>query len=71
MDEPATMLTAELGADLPASIIALPEAALARLLDQLHAARQHQAEVVASSVKSAVKGVPLPVRAVVRRALTG
>lgn len=71
MNEPAATLSNDLGAELPASIAALPEAVLARLLDQLHAARRHQAEIVDSSVKTALKGVPLPVRGIVRKALTG
>lgn len=71
MNEPATALAIQLGAELPASIAALPESILARLLDQLHTAQRHQAEILDSSVKTAVKGVPLPVRGIVRKALTG
>lgn len=70
MNEPATTLTNELGAELPAGIAALPEPVLDRLLEQIHAARRRQAEILESSVNTALKGVPLPVRGIVRKALT-
>ncbi len=58
-----------LGAAPPASVAALPDSTLSRLADQIHSARRHQHDVVEKSVRAAVKGVPLPVRAIVRKAL--
>lgn len=49
MNEPATVLAIQLGAELPASTASLPESVFSRLLDQLHTARRHQAEIVDSS----------------------
>lgn len=70
MTDSAAALATELGGELPASVASLPEQVLTRLLEQVHAARRHQAEVLESSVKTAVKGVPLPVRSIVCKALT-
>jgi hypothetical protein len=60
-----------LGAELPATVAALPAKVLVRLAEQVDTARRHQAEVMAESVRKAIEGVPFPVRGVVRKALLG
>jgi DNA-binding IclR family transcriptional regulator len=60
-----------LGAPLPAAVARLPKADLARLTEQITAARRRQAKVVDDAVRTAVTGVPLPVRGIVRKALLG
>jgi hypothetical protein len=60
-----------LGADLPAAVAALPADVLGRLAEQIDTARRHQAEVMAEAVRTAIEGVPFPVRGVVRKALLG
>ncbi|MGN6608807.1 MAG: hypothetical protein ACTHMS_17580 [Jatrophihabitans sp.] len=57
--------------DLPTSIEALPDATRDRLADQIEAARHTQAARIAEATQTAVDGVPLPVRGVVRKALLG
>lgn len=60
-----------LGVQPPASVAALPAEVLDRLARQVEAARRKQARTMAESVDVAVKGVPLPVRGIVRKTLLG
>lgn len=62
-------LSHALGAEPPASVLALPEDAHARLAAHVEAASRRQSALVSDAVDAAVKGVPLPVRGVVRKAL--
>ncbi len=55
----------------PASVAALPEAAQAALAAQIKDARRRQHELTNEAVEKAIKGVPLPVRGVVRKAIRG
>ena len=60
-----------LGGVLPDSVAALPPEVLERLAEQVQAARRRQAQQIADAIQVAVKGVPLPVRGIVRKALLG
>ena len=60
-----------LGAEPPTAVAALPPEVVARLAGQIEDARRRQAEAMESGVKAALKGVPLPLRGVVRKALLG
>ena len=60
-----------LGDDPPTAITALPAEVLTRLAGQIEDARRRQAATMDSSVKAALKGVPLPLRGVIRKALLG
>lgn len=60
-----------LGNDPPAAVSALPDEVLIRLAGQIDDARRRQAAAMDTAVKSALKGVPLPFRGVVRKALLG
>jgi hypothetical protein len=62
-------LTEALGAEPPATVLALPDATLTALAEHLVAARQATAALNKQSVETALRGVPLPVRGVVRKAL--
>ncbi len=64
-------LTDALGADPPEAILALPADVADRLAEQIEDARRRQAAAMDKSVKAALKGVPLPFRGVVRKALLG
>jgi hypothetical protein len=63
-------LTRVLGAAPPASIAALPPDVLRRLTGQIEAGRRHHLRVAEDAVRAAIKGVPLPVRGIVKKALT-
>ncbi len=71
MSDGVTTLSEVLGGQPPDSVAALSAEVLERLANQIHVARRHQAEVMNESVRVAVKGVPLPVRGIVRKALLG
>lgn len=60
-----------LGEQPPAAVGALPPEVRSRLAGQIEAARRRQAEAMETGVKAALKGVPLPLRSVVRKALLG
>lgn len=60
-----------LGEDPPAAVNALPAEVLTRLAGQIEVARHRQAATMENSVKAALKGVPLPFRGVIRKALLG
>ena len=70
-DDPAAELERILGAALPAGVADVRPADLTRLAEQVTAARRRQAKVVDDAVRTAVTGVPLPVRGIVRKALLG
>ncbi len=53
-----------------AAIAALPPHTLRRLTAQIDAGRRHHRAVADQAIARAVKGVPLPVRGLVRKALT-
>lgn len=67
----ARTLAESLGDQPPAAVGALPGAVLTRLADQIEDASRRQAAAMEAGVKSALKGVPLPLRGVVRKALLG
>lgn len=60
-----------LGEEPPAAVAALPPEVVARLACQIEDARSRQAAAMESGVRKALKGVPLPLRGVVRKALLG
>lgn len=64
-------LTTLLGAEPPAAVRRLPEEVRARLARQLAEAKQREQRDIEAAVKTAVNGVPLPVRGIVRKALLG
>ena len=53
------------------SVAGLPDDVRSRLADQVLAAQQRQTRLVTEAVDKALRGVPLPVRGIVRKALTG
>jgi hypothetical protein len=67
----ADRLASLLGADLPEDVRTLPDAVLDRLAGQIERARQEQDRLIAEAVDSAIRGVPLPVRGIVRKTLRG
>ena len=64
-------LAAALGEDPPAAVGALPDDVLTHLAGQIEDASRRQAAAMEAGVKSALMGVPLPLRGVVRKALLG
>lgn len=60
-----------LRADPPAGVAALPAEVQDRLADLVDEARRRQARLMTEAVETAIKGVPLPVRGVVKKALLG
>lgn len=68
---PSSELVGALGEEPPAAIAALPAEVVTRLAGQIEGARRRQAAAMESGVKTALKGVPLPLRGVVRKALLG
>ena len=72
MAAPAVPSLTELLPDAPPpSVLALPEPSQRRLAELLVAARARQQQQGDESVERALKGVPLPVRGLVRKALVG
>ena len=67
----AQALAEALGEEPPAAVGALPDEVLTRLAGQIEDASRRQAAAMEAGVKSALKGVPLPLRGVVRKALLG
>ncbi len=70
MSDELAALTESLGAAPPASVAALAPEVLRRLTEQIEAGRRHHRQVAEDTVQAALKGVPLPVRGIVRKALT-
>jgi hypothetical protein len=70
----ASMAVADLARALrhepSAAIAALPPHTLLRLAGQIDAGRRHHRAVADQAIARALKGVPLPVRGLVRKALT-
>lgn len=64
-------LAETLGEEPPAAVSALPGEVQARLAGQIEDASRRQAAAMEAGVKTALKGVPLPLRGVVRKALLG
>ena len=58
-----------LGAPPPASVAALSDVVLDRLAAQVVRARSNQKALGDEAVETALKGVPLPVRGIVKKAL--
>lgn len=69
MADSSDALADALRAAPPAGVAALPDDVQARLAEQVRAAQRHQSTVVEESVQAAVKGVPLPVRGIIGKAL--
>ena len=64
-------LASMLGVQLPPTVAALPTDVHQKLTDQLSVARNAQNTALESSINSALKAVPLPLRGVVKRVLLG
>ncbi len=64
-------LTDLLDDEPPAGVLALPEESQRRLAELVVAAREHQQRHSDQAVERALRGVPLPVRGIVRKALVG
>ena len=60
-----------LGADPPASVLALDSAIRADLAEIITAARREQARSLAEAFDATLKHVPFPVRAIVKRVIRG
>ena len=67
----ARALAEALGEEPPAAVGALPDEVLTRLAGQIEDASLRQAAAMEAGVKTALKGVPLPLRGAVRKALLG
>ena len=67
----ARVLAEALGEEPPTAVGALPDEVLTRLVGQIEDASRRQAAAMEAGVKSALKGVPLPLRGVVRKELLG
>ncbi len=63
-------LTRALGGAPPDTVAALPDAVLARLTEQIEHGRAEHERAGMRAIEQAFKGVPLPFRAIVRKALT-
>lgn len=70
MTAPAPSLSALLG-ELPPAVAALPEAERHALAELVLRARDRQARTTDQATEVALKGVPLPVRGLIRKALLG
>ena len=64
-------LAEALGEEPPAAVGVLPDEVLNRLAGQIEDASSRRAAAMEAGVKSALNGVPLPLRGVVRKALLG
>ena len=60
-----------LRAEPPASVAALPLDVQDRLAEQIVEVKRRQVVTAQAAVDKAIKGVPLPVRGVVRKAING
>ena len=54
----------------PASVCALPATVLDRLTEQVESGRRRHLQVAEDATNKALKGVPLPVRGIIKKALT-
>ncbi|MGA8257467.1 MAG: hypothetical protein WB767_12915 [Nocardioides sp.] len=59
-----------LRADPPASVAALPDEVRDRLANQIVTAKERQAQLVLDAETRALTGVPLPLRGLVKKALS-
>lgn len=60
-----------LGSDVAKIFASVEPAAQLRLVGQVEAAQSRQAQLIDDAVQTAVRGVPLPVRGIVKKALLG
>lgn len=60
-----------LKAEPPPTVAALPAEVQASLAKGIESARRRQSDIIDEAVVVALKGVPLPVRGIVRKALLG
>lgn len=67
----STELADALGEEPPATVGALPPEVLSRLAGQIEDASRRQAEAMEAGVRKALKGAPLPLRGIIRKALLG
>lgn len=67
----AQELAAILGAPVTERVAELPDETLGGLAQQVAAARERQSAMLDNAVGQALRGVPLPVRGIVRKALLG
>jgi hypothetical protein len=67
----ARELTGILGAPVADRVAELPDETLGRLAGQIATARDRQSAMLDDAVGEALRGVPLPVRGIVRKALLG
>ncbi len=71
MPEPDEDLRALLGAEPPASVLALDADTRAALADLLRDSRQRQTRTLEQSFTATLKHVPFPVRGIVKKVLFG
>ncbi len=69
MSEEVYELARALRGSPPPQVAALPPEVLRRLTAQIDAGRRHHRAVADRAIETAIKGVPLPVRGIVRKAL--
>ncbi|MDP9116598.1 MAG: hypothetical protein M3O28_04945 [Actinomycetota bacterium] len=67
----AARATELLGVELADIISEVDDAACSRLADQIDAACARQLQLIDDAVNAAIRGVPLPVRGLVKKALLG
>jgi hypothetical protein len=60
-----------LGSDVAKILASVEPTAQLRLVGQVEAAQSRQAQLIEDAVQTAVRGVPLPVRGIVKKALLG
>lgn len=71
MTDPDDDLRALLGADPPASVLALDPAARAELAELVRDARRRQTRSMEEAFTAALRHVPFPVRGIVKKVLLG
>ena len=69
--DPSERLRALLGAEPPASVLALPGTARTALAELLEDSRRRQNESLEQAFVATLKHVPFPVRGIVRKVLLG
>jgi hypothetical protein len=71
MPDPDERLRELLGAEPPASVAALDDAARAALVELLEDSRRRQTRSLEDAFTAALKQVPFPVRGIVKKVLLG
>jgi hypothetical protein len=71
MSDPDVRLRELLGAEPPASVLALPEPARTELADLLADSRRRQSATLEEAFTATLKHVPFPARGIVKKVLLG